>query len=147
MHTYDVCTSFQIQQLKFPLNLILLWQRPTQISQCTHFIRLYTNSSAMSRPSLEYVVSTNTSTFGSMRNLASDRWSCVWCPSGDLLLLNVPHRINGDGFVSRWINLFIKQSTLKFKILLKIIFHFILCQMQINSSIRHLFATHNNKIE
>lgn len=103
----------------------------TSILQYTHFIRLYTNSSAMSRPSLEYVVSTNTNTFGSIRNLASERWSCVWCPSGDLLLLNVPHRINGDGFVSRWINLFHKNI---FKLLLKTIFSFYLMSNASNAN-------------
>lgn len=39
----------------------------------TYFIRLYTSSSAISRPTFEYVVSTNTKTFGSILRRASDR--------------------------------------------------------------------------
>lgn len=70
----------------------------------TYFIRLYTSSSAISLPSLLYVVSTNTRTFGSILNRASDLWSWVWAGSdGDLF--SVWQWINGIGFVSRCINL------------------------------------------
>lgn len=71
----------------------------------TYLIRLYTNSSAISRPSLLYVVSTKTRTFGSILNLASDLWSCVFAGSaGDLF--SVWQCINGiGGLVSRRISL------------------------------------------
>ena len=70
----------------------------------THFIRLYTSSSAISLPNLLYVVSTNTRTFESIFNLASVRWSWLdGASDGDLF--NVWHRIIGIGFVSRWMRL------------------------------------------
>lgn len=70
----------------------------------TYLILLYTSSSAISRPSLLYVVSTNTRTFGSILSLASDLWSCVFDGSdGDLF--SVWQWINGIGFVSRRMSL------------------------------------------
>lgn len=70
----------------------------------THFIRLYTSSSAISRPSLLYVVSANTSTFGSIFSLASDLWSCVSDESG-CARCGCWHRTIGTGFVSRCMKL------------------------------------------
>lgn len=78
-----------------------LWQ---SIWLKTYLILLYTSSSAISRPSLLYVVSTKTRTLGSILNLASDLWSCAWVWSdGDLF--SVWQWINGIGFVSRFISL------------------------------------------
>lgn len=83
----------------FLIIIISLW-----LLLSTHFIRLYTSSSAISRPSLLYVVSANTSTFGSIFSLASDLWSCV-SDESEWVLSGVWHRTIGTGFVSRCMKL------------------------------------------
>lgn len=82
----------------------------------TYLILLYTSSSAMSRPSREYVVSTKTKTFGSIRSRASERWSGASDDSIIVLSLSMRHRINGSGLVSRWMKLQIqnKQSQIRY---------------------------------
>lgn len=101
----------KFEQNLYPLNFINFlpfanvgYRKPFDNPLSTYLILLYTSSSAMSRPSLLYVVSTNTRTFGSILNLASDLWSWVLAESaGDLF--SVWQCINGIGFVSRRISL------------------------------------------
>lgn len=103
-------SSFQFCEWNLSLSSLAI--NPLTTFMFTHFILLYTSSSAISRPNLLYVVSTNTRTFGSILSRASDLWSCV-CDESDGDLFSVWQWINGIGFVSRCISLHMAKKKIR----------------------------------